>query len=330
MIYLAAIPFQGSRWTRRRSVGLVAGTLLLLLIVRLRVGGAPPEFATADNPAARHPSRLARGLTFLYLPAANARMLLCPSTLSFDWSMDAVPRITTIKDPRNLESAALYAALAGAGLWAAKGLRASCSMCVKKNGSHTDRCRAANNNNAPISNCYCPKRSSVASLPLAVAVSLGFLGLPFLPASNLFFYVGFVIAERVLYLPSVGFCLLFGAGVCKLYRIARRKSRASRRIVLAVAIVLLTLMAAKTLRRNLDWYDEESLYRSALHVNPPKGKYLKRSTNKRNTANIFHRACPPRCTVSERLIVSRELPPPLRRAPEYRTLLSCSPRAPKV
>ncbi|XP_046590337.1 protein O-mannosyl-transferase TMTC2 isoform X2 [Neodiprion lecontei] len=263
---------KGTRWTRRRSVGLVTGTLVLLLIVRLRVGGSPPEFATADNPAARHPSRFARGLTFLYLPAVNARMLLCPSTLSFDWSMDAVPRITTLKDPRNLESAALYAALAGAGFWAAKGLRkASCSSCVKRFLGHTDRCRAANNNNAPISNCYCPKKSGLAlQIPAAVAVSLGFLGLPFLPASNLFFYVGFVIAERVLYLPSVGLCLLFGAGLCKFYRHARRTSRSYGRIVLAVATLLLTLMAAKTLRRNLDWYDEESLYRSALHVNPPK------------------------------------------------------------
>ena len=33
--------------------------------------------------------------------------------------------------------------------------------------------------------------------------------LPFLPASNLFFPVGFVIAERILYLPSSGFIILF-------------------------------------------------------------------------------------------------------------------------
>jgi hypothetical protein len=31
------------------------------------------------------------------------------------------------------------------------------------------------------------------------------LTLPFLPASNLLFPVGFVVAERVLYLPSMGF-----------------------------------------------------------------------------------------------------------------------------
>ena len=44
----------------------------------------------------------------------------------------------------------------------------------------------------------------------SVVLSMCFLVLPFLPATNLFFYVGFVVAERVLYLPSVGFCLLAG------------------------------------------------------------------------------------------------------------------------
>ena len=36
---------------------------------------------------------------------------------------------------------------------------------------------------------------------LSVRVGLLFLILPFVPASNLFFHVGFVIAERVLYTP---------------------------------------------------------------------------------------------------------------------------------
>ena len=42
------------------------------------------------------------------------------------------------------------------------------------------------------------------------ASCLSLMALPFLPASNLFFYVGFVVAERVLYIPSAGFCLLSG------------------------------------------------------------------------------------------------------------------------
>lgn len=37
--------------------------------------------------------------------------------------------------------------------------------------------------------------------------------IPFLPASNLFFRVGFVLAERVLYMPSLGFCMLVVLGI---------------------------------------------------------------------------------------------------------------------
>ena len=44
--------------------------------------------------------------------------------------------------------------------------------------------------------------------------SVAMLVIPFLPASNIFFHVGFVVAERVLYLPSAGYCLLFALGLC--------------------------------------------------------------------------------------------------------------------
>lgn len=44
---------------------------------------------------------------------------------------------------------------------------------------------------------------------MAVAVVV----IPFLPASNVFFRVGFVLAERVLYIPSLGFCLLVILGM---------------------------------------------------------------------------------------------------------------------
>lgn len=39
---------------------------------------------------------------------------------------------------------------------------------------------------------------------------------PFLPATNLFFRVGFVIAERVLYLPVAGVCILVVTGMREL------------------------------------------------------------------------------------------------------------------
>ena len=281
----------------------------MLTLGRLRIsGGRVPEFASADNPVARHPSRLTRGLTFLYLPAASVRMLLCPSTLSFDWSMDAIPRITSLRDSRNLQSVCLYAALGTATLWAVRRVRLSrgkvrsrsqtnyelssysmsatswfpisrCPVCAgRRTGScHTDGCRAANNNNGPVNECHCLKKKVnhgySCSAPSALLVILGFLVLPFLPASNLFFYVGFVIAERILYLPSVGACLAIGAAISGTHGIAKKAGcgKLSKGIIVATTLFL-GLMSARTLLRNMDWYGEESLYRSALRVNPPKGK----------------------------------------------------------
>lgn len=49
-----------------------------------------------------------------------------------------------------------------------------------------------------------------------LTMALALLIVPFLPASNLFFRVGFVIAERVLYLSTAGFCILVVMGICKL------------------------------------------------------------------------------------------------------------------
>lgn len=46
-----------------------------------------------------------------------------------------------------------------------------------------------------------------------LTIALALMIVPFLPASNLFFRVGFVIAERILYLSSIGFCMLVVLGV---------------------------------------------------------------------------------------------------------------------
>lgn len=44
-------------------------------------------------------------------------------------------------------------------------------------------------------------------------MSLAMLVVPYLPASNVVVHVGFVVAERVLYVPSSGWCLLFAIGL---------------------------------------------------------------------------------------------------------------------
>lgn len=104
-------------------------------------------------------------------------------------------------------------------------------------------------------------------------MALAFLTMPFLPATNLVFYVGFVVAERLLYLPSVGFCLLVGFGFGKLMdQLQLSKSPRHQQMLLLSLCLVLCALSARTIRRNLDWRDEESLYRSAVQINPPKGE----------------------------------------------------------
>nr|XP_032512125.1 protein O-mannosyl-transferase Tmtc3-like [Danaus plexippus plexippus] len=102
-------------------------------------------------------------------------------------------------------------------------------------------------------------RSSALSMGLALLV------LPFLPASNLFFPVGFVVAERVLYMPSMGWCLLVAHG----WRLVARKRA---KLAAASLVFLLLAFSAKTYVRNWDWKTEYTIFASGLKVNRNNAK----------------------------------------------------------
>ena len=95
----------------RTLICLVMSTIGLLTMRGQLMGFSPPQFAKADNPASASDSFLARFLTLAFLPAFNGWLMLCPSQLSFDWSMDAIPLIKSWSDPRNVLSAVFYAGL---------------------------------------------------------------------------------------------------------------------------------------------------------------------------------------------------------------------------
>lgn len=294
-----------------RSLFIVVTALILMLMVRLQTT-ITPQFSTADNPAAKESAFLTRLLTFSHLPVHNFWLLLCPNWLSFDWGMEAIPRISAISDRRNVVSLIFYAlstrlivkcvrvvrqykkTLKTKSLYENNGsLLSSSSVRVREKGDkscpcsvchvnfldlHSLSCRNTNNNNSmnAYSTCVCSlslKRATIhrnrkmLSSSCAILLSFAFLILPFLPATNILFYVGFVVAERVLYLPSAGLCLLIGLAGAKFWNY--RQFRTS--IVLCL-FVLLCAFSARTLHRNKDWYNEESLYRSAIPINPPKGK----------------------------------------------------------
>ncbi|XP_023224570.1 transmembrane and TPR repeat-containing protein CG4050-like [Centruroides sculpturatus] len=100
-------------------------------------------------------------------------------------------------------------------------------------------------------------------------LALVMLIVPYLPASNLLFHVGFVVAERVLYLPSMGMGMIFALGVNKL------RSYGKFKVALNGAICFLLLTYCfRTARRCYDWETDYALYKSGLQVNPRNVKLL--------------------------------------------------------
>lgn len=97
---------------------------------------------------------------------------------------------------------------------------------------------------------------------LDVAIfSVALMVLSFIPATNLFFYVGFVIAERVLYIPSIGICLLVSVGLGRIWNSYDKL----RPTLVLLYVIFLGFFAARTINRNEDWKNEESLYRFVVN-----------------------------------------------------------------
>ncbi|XP_066865064.1 protein O-mannosyl-transferase TMTC1 isoform X8 [Kogia breviceps] len=145
---------------------LVISYVVVVLYFRLWImGGSMPHFSEQDNPASFSPYILTRFLTYSYLLAFNVWLLLAPVTLCYDWQVGSIPLVETIWDMRNLATILLAVVMALLSL--------HCLAAVKRL-EHRE-----------------------------VLVGLLFLVFPFIPASNLFFRVGFVVAERVLYMPRL-------------------------------------------------------------------------------------------------------------------------------
>jgi len=88
------------------------------------------------------------------------------------------------------------------------------------------------------------------------------------PTSNLVLLVGGVMAERFLYLPSIGFAMATAWTLDALWRRGLADRPALRYLAGAVACVLLIGYAARTYDRNGDWLDPQRFWLSAAAAAP--------------------------------------------------------------
>lgn len=101
-----------------------------------------------------------------------------------------------------------------------------------------------------------------------MAFGLLWLILPFLPTSNVLIWVGTMLAERLLYLPSIGFCCLCAVAAHS----AVRTRLCSQRGALIACLLVCSVFGALTIDRNRAWVDERILFDSAEKVCPDSAK----------------------------------------------------------
>jgi tetratricopeptide (TPR) repeat protein len=103
---------------------------------------------------------------------------------------------------------------------------------------------------------YRKKLAAPAWTALALIVA------PLLPVMNLkVFHYEYILQDRYLYLPSIGFCYLIAILVVQL-------SRRHKQLATAVAVLIIVAFGAGTFAQNRIWHDAVALWQRAIYYSP--------------------------------------------------------------
>jgi tetratricopeptide (TPR) repeat protein len=106
----------------------------------------------------------------------------------------------------------------------------------------------------------------------ALAFCAAWFAIGVFPASNLLVKVGTVFGERLLYLPSAGFCLAAAALGVRAAQSARGRWRGARHAAPIVAAAVLLALTSRTVAYASVWRDEVSLFTEAVRTQPRSAK----------------------------------------------------------
>ena len=88
------------------------------------------------------------------------------------------------------------------------------------------------------------------------------------PVLNARWMSAYVLGERYLYLPSVGFCLVAGWAWAELWQYSQSRNLRMKTLVLGAACTLAALFALRISLRVIDWRDDVTLFARALLETP--------------------------------------------------------------
>lgn len=209
----------------------VLATAVCYLALRGSVLGGDTLVTTwrvADNHLQFLPTRTARALTVAHTHWRYLYLLAWPQTLCVDWNYACIAPLTRWSDTRNAGAGLTYLAFA-ALLILARPWRLA------------------------------PSQQADASRPARMRLFLAaaLVAAPLAPAMNVLVWVGVYLAERVLYLPSVGFCMALG---CALTRGTSSAVRGVRVASAALSLVVLGCYVLRTALRVPQWDNNSTLF----------------------------------------------------------------------
>lgn len=252
---LGGAPSSSCTSTKRRGIAtrVAARAASLALLVAWRVslnGGSSPFFDQYSNPLTASTPWKTFALTVAYTGATHVRLLLWPSPLSADWRLGANLVRTSWTEREN---------------WLSIGVAVGLLALVAASCRHQRRWKGARSKEEPAGGDWAHQ----------ALFGLVLLLVPFVPASNILVRVGFLVAERVMYTPSMGYCILLALGIVRTAGLVgrfatrvfgRRVTAATITVVLGALVVIPMCLAAR--RRNLDWQTRFGLDLATIRVFP--------------------------------------------------------------
>jgi len=205
-----------------RVIACIAITLSLGLWRLSKNGSSSASLVCEQNPTACEPDTLLRILNFGLIWCINFWILLCPIWLAPDWSGESVPLISRpvmdVRFPLVVLLVAclgwfLYHAIVAAVTPIPRGIvpPSLSSKKGKSSGVASKKGKSSGVESVMVVDYRYKDNEEMPSFHLwrrTVVTCFIWMLVPFMMSSNLFVYVGFVVADRTLYLPSFGFCLL--------------------------------------------------------------------------------------------------------------------------
>eukprot|EP00622_Pseudochattonella_farcimen_P003664 FR738885.1.p1 GENE.FR738885.1~~FR738885.1.p1 ORF type:complete len:391 (+),score=72.97 FR738885.1:161-1174(+) len=246
---------------RHLAMGCVARATPFLLacaaFLRARImimAGTFPTFSPYTNPVPSHPVAVHRWITGAFYVTYHWWLLFWPAHLSPLWNY-YVPElgiITSLNDGRNLCT-----------LVGLSAMLATLAYCLS---------------------------SGEKSVGCTTAFSMG--ALYFVPCSSIFFPVGFQVAERVMFMPSMGLCALAASVVDDLLEGERRAVNpvttgshrgpvlrvlftAVRRAAFFGLMLVVIAFSRKTYQQAACWQNRRMLWESAIRSSPGQGNRVR-------------------------------------------------------